>query len=50
MILYQRSVRNDIVIPAIAPDGTAHLQTRICPDGISYITKLLRKYGYLEVA
>lgn len=37
-------------IPAIAPDGTAHLQTRICPGGISYITKLLRKYGYLEVA
>lgn len=37
-------------IPAIASDGTAHLQTRIYPDGISYITKLLRKYGYLEVA
>lgn len=37
-------------IPAIAPDGTAHLQTRTCPDGISYITRLLRKYGYLEVA
>lgn len=37
-------------IPAIAPDGTAHLQTRIYPEGISYITKLLRKYGYLEVA
>ena len=37
-------------IPAIAPDGTAHLQTRIYPDGISYITKLRRKYGYLEVA
>lgn len=37
-------------IPAIAPDGTAHLQTRIYPDGISYITKLLRKYAYLEVA
>lgn len=37
-------------IPAIVPDGTAHLQTRIYPDGISYITKLLRKYGYLEVA
>lgn len=37
-------------IPAIAPDGTAHLQARIYPDGISYITKLLRKYGYLEVA
>lgn len=37
-------------IPAVAPDGTAHLQTRVYPDGISYITKLLRKYGYLEVA
>ncbi len=37
-------------IPAIASDGTAHLQTRIYPDGTSYITKLLRKYGYLEVA
>lgn len=37
-------------VPAIAPDGTAHLQTRIYPEGISYITKLLRKYGYLEVA
>lgn len=37
-------------IPAMAPDGTAHLQTRVYPDGISYITKLLRKYGYLEVA
>lgn len=36
-------------IPAIAPDGIAHLQTRIYPEGISYITKLLRKYGYLEV-
>lgn len=37
-------------VPAIAPDGTAHLQTRVYPDGISYITKLLRKYGYLEAA
>lgn len=37
-------------VPAIAPDGTAHLQTRVYPDGISYITKLLRKHGYLEVA
>lgn len=37
-------------VPTIAPDGAAHLQTRIYPDGISYITKLLRKYGYLEVA
>lgn len=39
-----------ISVPAIAPDGTAHIQTRVKPDGISYITKLLRKYGYLEVA
>jgi hypothetical protein len=30
-------------VPAIAPDGTAHLQTRVYPDGISYITKLLHK-------
>lgn len=37
-------------VPAIAPDGVAHLQTRVYPEGISYITKLLRKYGYLEVA
>lgn len=37
-------------VPAIAPNGTAHLQTRVYPEGISYITKLLRKYGYLEVA
>lgn len=37
-------------VPAIAPDGVAHLQTRVYPDGISYITKLLRKHGYLEVA
>lgn len=37
-------------IPAITPDGTALLQTRVYPEGISYITKLLRKYGYLEVA
>lgn len=34
----------------IAHDGIAHLKTKIYPDGISYITKLLRKYGYLEVA
>ncbi|MBS5619679.1 BRO family protein [Eubacterium sp.] len=39
-----------IAVPAIAPDGTAHIQTRVKPDGISYITKLLRKYGYLEAA
>lgn len=36
--------------PAISPDGVAHLQTRVYPEGISYITKLLRKHGYLEVA
>ncbi len=35
--------------PAISPDGVAHLQTRVYPEGISYITKLLRKHGYLEV-
>lgn len=39
-----------MTVPAIAPDGSAHLQTRIYPEGIPYITKLLRKYGYLEVA
>lgn len=39
-----------ISVPAIVPDGTAHIQTRVKPEGISYITKLLRKYGYLEVA
>lgn len=49
---YEKPVRKGkfASIPAIAPDGTAHLQTRVYPDGISYITKLLRKYGYLEVA
>lgn len=36
-------------IPAIAPNETAHLQTRVYPDGIAYITKLLCKYGYLKV-
>lgn len=48
---YEKSVHKGkfTSIPAIAPDGTAHLQTRIYPEGISYITKLLRKYGYLEV-
>ena len=37
------------VVPAIASNGSVHLQTRIYPNGIPYITKLLRKYGYLEV-
>lgn len=39
-----------VAVPTIAPDGTAHTQTRVKPEGISYITKLLRKNGYLEVA
>ena len=39
-----------MTVPAIAPDGSAHLQIRVYPEGIPYITKLLRKYGYLEVA
>lgn len=49
---YERPVHKGkfIAVPAIAPDGVAHLQTRVYPDGISYITKLLRKHGYLEVA
>ena len=49
---YERPVHKGkfMSVPAIAPDGTAHLQTRVYPEGISYITKLLRKFGYLEVA
>lgn len=39
-----------MAVPAISPDGVTHLQTRVYPEGISYITKLLRKHGYLEVA
>lgn len=34
--------------PAIAPNGKAHLQTRIYPEGIAYVTKKLRKHGYLQ--
>lgn len=51
-VVYEKPVHKGkfICVPAIAPDGTAHLQTRVYPEGISYITKLLRKYGYLEVA
>ena len=51
-VLYENVVNKTkfISVPAIAPDGTAHIQTRVKPEGISYITKLLRKYGYLEVA
>lgn len=51
-VAYEKPVHKGkfICVPAIAPDGTAHLQTRVYPEGISYITKLLRKYGYLEVA
>lgn len=40
----------DSDVEIITVDGTSHLQTRVYPEGISYITKLLRKYGYLEVA
>lgn len=49
---YEKSVHRGkfMSVPAVSPDGTAHLQTRVYPEGISYITKLLRKYGYLEVA
>lgn len=49
---YERPVMKGkfMACPAISPDGKAHLQTRVYPKGISYITKLLRKYGYLEVA
>ena len=49
---YERPVMKGkfMACPAIYPDGKAHLQTRVYPKGISYITKLLRKYGYLEVA
>ena len=51
-VAYEKPVHKGkfICVPAVAPDGTAHLQTRVYPEGISYITKLLRKYGYLEVA
>ncbi|RFZ78213.1 hypothetical protein DS742_13930 [Lacrimispora amygdalina] len=49
---YERPVHRGkfMACPAIAPDGTAHLQTRVYPEGIAYITKQLRKHGYLEVA
>lgn len=36
------------VIPAVAPNGAVHSQTRVYPEGIPYITKLLRKHGYLS--
>ena len=35
------------VVPAVAPNGVVHSQTRVYPEGIPYITKLLRKNGYL---
>ena len=37
-------------VPAIAPDGSSHLVTRIYPKGMDYICKLLKKHGYVEVA
>ncbi len=51
-IAYEKPVHKNkfICVPAIAPDGTAHLQTRVYIKGIAYIIRLLRKYGYLEVA
>lgn len=39
-----------ITVAAIAPDGSAHSQTRVYPEGIAYITKILRKHGILEVS
>ena len=38
------------VVPAIAPDGSAHSVTRVLPSGVDYICKQLKKHGYLEVA
>ena len=38
------------VVPAIAPDGSAHSVTRVLPCGIDYICKQLKKHGYVEVA
>lgn len=37
------------VVPAIAPDGSAHSVTRVLPSGVDYICKQLKKFGYLEV-
>lgn len=37
-------------VAAIAPDGSAHSQTRVYPEGIAYITKVLRKHKVLEVS
>jgi len=39
-----------IVVPAIAPDGSAHSVTRVLPSGIDYICNLLKKHGLVEVA
>ena len=51
-VAYEKPIYKNkfLCCPAISPDGVAHLQTRVYPEGIAYITKLLRKYGYLEVA
>lgn len=37
-----------IVVPAIAPDGTLHSQTRVYPIGMKYILGKLRKAGILQ--
>lgn len=46
----QQNKKYMTTVAAIAPDGTAHSQTRVYPDGIAYITKILRKNGILEVS
>lgn len=37
-----------VVVPAIAPDGTLHSQTRVYPIGMKYILRKLRKAGILQ--
>lgn len=36
-----------IVVPAVAPNGVTHSQTRVLPEGIPVITNLLRKNAVL---
>lgn len=47
---YENTTNNGkfVVIPAVAPDGTLHSQTRIFPIGIKYIMDKLRKAGKLQ--
>lgn len=46
----QQNKKYMTTVAAIAPDGSAHSQTRIYPEGIAYITKILRKHHALEVS